>query len=409
MKNLYFVLAIILLLIPERCFSQKYLKQTDAIQEIVSEINADSVKSVIQKLQNFTTRYMGTNRKQIYTWIKNKFISYGYTDVTVDSFDCYTNGLGYTKQYNVIAKLAGSANPLNYYIIGGHYDSYSKTNVNFAPGADDNASGTAAVLESARAIKKKNYNPSSTLLFITFGAEELMLYGDSGSEYYARTAANSGMNIKLMINNDMIAYSSYSAENSSVSINYYTGFTDLLNYAAGITKMYSKVEPVSGALNQYSDSQPFAASNFPAIYFEELQFSPYYHSSSDVVDNYNMPYCAEIIKASCAMLLSYSEGLPVSIDKNGKEQVPTEYSLCQNYPNPFNPSTKIKYSIPESGRVIIKVFDMLGREIETLVNEEKSAGNYEAVFNAKNLASGTYIYRIFAGKFSRSKKFILVK
>jgi len=99
----------------------------------------------------------------------------------------------------------------------------------------------------------------------------------------------------------------------------------------------------------------------------------------------------------------------VSVDENPVNQLPTEYSLYQNYPNPFNPSTKIKYSIPESGRVIIKVFDMLGREIETLVNEEKSAGSYEAVFNAKNLASGTYIYRIFAGKFSRSKKFVLVK
>jgi hypothetical protein len=85
------------------------------------------------------------------------------------------------------------------------------------------------------------------------------------------------------------------------------------------------------------------------------------------------------------------------------------YSLSQNYPNPFNPTTKIQFSIPQSSRVVIKVFDILGNEIETLVNEEKSIGTYKIYWNAANLPSGVYFYRLQAGDFVQTKKMILIK
>ena len=85
------------------------------------------------------------------------------------------------------------------------------------------------------------------------------------------------------------------------------------------------------------------------------------------------------------------------------------YQLSDCYPNPFNPSTKIKYSIPQSSNVIIKVFDILGNEIATLVNEEKDQGVYTINFDANNLASGLYLYRIQAGSFIDTKKMILLK
>ena len=85
------------------------------------------------------------------------------------------------------------------------------------------------------------------------------------------------------------------------------------------------------------------------------------------------------------------------------------FYLSQNYPNPFNPSTKIKYSIPQYGFVTLKVYDILGRVIATLVNEEKRAGNYEVNFHANNLSSGIYFYRIEAGGFTDTKKFILLR
>ncbi|MGD8779385.1 MAG: T9SS type A sorting domain-containing protein [Ignavibacteria bacterium] len=89
--------------------------------------------------------------------------------------------------------------------------------------------------------------------------------------------------------------------------------------------------------------------------------------------------------------------------------IPTSYSLEQNYPNPFNPSTIISYQIPQEGVVSLKIYDILGREVTTLVNEYKSIGKYEVEFNAGSLASGVYIYKLTAGNYVSSKKMILMK
>jgi hypothetical protein len=96
--------------------------------------------------------------------------------------------------------------------------------------------------------------------------------------------------------------------------------------------------------------------------------------------------------------------------------VPTEFLLSQNYPNPFNPSTKIKYQIPASlnpskggTSVTLKVYDLLGREVVTLVNEEQSAGIYEVEFDASELSSGIYMYQIRAGSLMQTKKMVLIR
>ena len=97
------------------------------------------------------------------------------------------------------------------------------------------------------------------------------------------------------------------------------------------------------------------------------------------------------------------------VDVNDKPTSPVEYYLSQNYPNPFNPSTKITYSIAALGRVTLKIYDILGREVLTLVNEEKPAGRYEVNFNASKLSSGVYFYQLKAGTFVQTKKMLLIK
>lgn len=98
---------------------------------------------------------------------------------------------------------------------------------------------------------------------------------------------------------------------------------------------------------------------------------------------------------------------PTSVD--GNPAIVDNFSLDQNYPNPFNPSTTIKYSVAERSNVSIKIYDMLGKEIATLVNNVKEAGSYEVNFDASNLASGMYVYSITAGNFTASKKMMLLK
>jgi len=90
-------------------------------------------------------------------------------------------------------------------------------------------------------------------------------------------------------------------------------------------------------------------------------------------------------------------------------QVPSDFGLSQNYPNPFNPTTAIRFQIPSDGNVTLKVYDVLGREVSTVINENLSAGEHEVKFDASNLASGVYLYRIEAGSFSDVKKMLLIK
>ncbi len=99
----------------------------------------------------------------------------------------------------------------------------------------------------------------------------------------------------------------------------------------------------------------------------------------------------------------YSDIIELQIDP------PSELVLQQNYPNPFNPSTTIRYEIPKSTFVILSIFDLLGREITTLINQVQNAGYHEITFNAKKLSSGIYIYQIKAGEFSQIRKMLLMK
>ena len=94
---------------------------------------------------------------------------------------------------------------------------------------------------------------------------------------------------------------------------------------------------------------------------------------------------------------------------NNEPSVPGKYILYQNYPNPFNPTTQIKYSLPKAGFVTVKVYNSLGNEVATLVNETAAAGVYNIVFEGNNLSSGVYYLQLKANNFLKVKKMILLK
>ncbi|MBK7500349.1 MAG: T9SS type A sorting domain-containing protein [Ignavibacteriales bacterium] len=112
-------------------------------------------------------------------------------------------------------------------------------------------------------------------------------------------------------------------------------------------------------------------------------------------------------------MLHTTNGGVTFIEEENNYTQPKEYLLQQNYPNPFNPSTKISWQSPVGGWQTLKVYDILGNEVATLVDEYRNAGNYEIDFNPassiKNLASGIYFYRLHAGSFVETKKMILLK
>jgi hypothetical protein len=128
-------------------------------------------------------------------------------------------------------------------------------------------------------------------------------------------------------------------------------------------------------------------------------------SNVQVAAGYPVSLGAELVGVSTTITIPQHYANAVN---DNKSKVYT-FNLAQNYPNPFNPTTKISYTIPSRNNVSLKIYDMLGREVATLVNTTKDAGNYEVNFNASNLASGLYIYKLQAGNFVQSKKMLLLK
>ncbi len=110
-----------------------------------------------------------------------------------------------------------------------------------------------------------------------------------------------------------------------------------------------------------------------------------------------------VLRADAIMLVPFITG----IDRTTSS--PETYSLEQNYPNPFNPSTTIRFTVPTSTFVMLKVYDLLGREISTLVEETLPQGAYSRVFSAERIASGVYLYRLQAGSFSTVKKMMVLR
>jgi hypothetical protein len=109
-------------------------------------------------------------------------------------------------------------------------------------------------------------------------------------------------------------------------------------------------------------------------------------------------------------VLNSGKGTYIATGINSQSgEVPEKYSLSQNYPNPFNPTTNIKFALPKSGFTSLKVYDAMGREVASLMNSKLEAGVYTADFNASNLSSGVYFYKLISGEFSEVKKLTLIK
>ncbi|MDZ4122281.1 MAG: M20/M25/M40 family metallo-hydrolase, partial [Candidatus Cloacimonadaceae bacterium] len=287
-----------------------FLSQTDQIRTeistLVNQVNADSVLWFIQNLQDFQTRYaFAPNRLAVATWIRDQFIRFGVSDSYLQPFQW--NG---TTQYNVVATIPGQINPDRFVIVGGHHDSIVNNGspMTFAPGADDNATGTTAALEMARVMMTTGFQPKNSIRFVTFAAEEFGLWG---SKHYAQDALESGQEIVLMINHDMIGHSTQSPTNWQVRLMPYDGSIQHSQYAAQLTQQYTTLSPTYGQMNlSASDSHSFWTRGYPVTYFFEQIFCPYYHSDLDIIEYVNGPYCAEVIRASVALASTY--GMMVS-------------------------------------------------------------------------------------------------
>jgi len=278
------------------------------IQDILQEISEDSLASHIAFLQNMGTRFMyAENRKQVAEWIAARFQSYGVNHVEIDSFRIAGDTIltDTVWQYNVVATLEGTSAPGEIYILGAHHDDYSDTNLYlFAPGANDNASGCALAFEFARICQKKQFQPASTIRLITFAAEELTGYKkNSGSIDYANRLHENQEDLRLMINNDMIAYSTepegeLRATAISTGLSQWPGILSLQS-----SSLYSSISLIP-SIYPTADADPFNQLGYPVAGLESVVLPPTYHTINDSLSHCQMNLVAGAARVISAILLS---------------------------------------------------------------------------------------------------------
>jgi hypothetical protein len=312
---------------------------------------------------------------------------------------------------NVIATKTGTTYPDHYYIICAHYDDMPPGPL--APGADDNGSGTAAVIEAARLLA--GYDFKYSIRFVLFSGEEQGLVGSSA---YAAAAAANGDLIEGVINMDMIAYDSNGDGTVEIHAGTLTGSqqigTLMVNNISTWGLSLSAQYLTSGSSGA-SDHASFWNVGYPAImHIEDFQdFTPYYHTTNDRLNTLNASYFHENAKLAVGTLAVLAELDSITTGINNG-QVPRDFQIKDPYPNPFNPRVTLEYYLPVSNQVEVNVFDILGKRVNTLIDSRHSAGWHRLTWDAtgesgNNLASGIYFMQVKSVDYLQMKKVVLLR
>jgi hypothetical protein len=302
-----------LLLISIVFFQSNLFSQSPVVQQILNSVNQDSIIKFVKELSgNIPTIINGTsqtilsrNKNQpgnalAETYIKQKLQNYGIT-TTIQSFS--------TTGKNVLGVKTGSEFPNKKYIICAHFDDMPSGTT--APGADDNGSGTAAVIEAARIFSQ--YSFPFTIIFALWDEEE---QGLVGSEYYATQAANAGDSILGVINMDMIAYDGNNDGNADVHTSSVANTNSLKDKMLEVNLVYGiNLDLDVVPAQPYSDHQSFLDHGYGAILLieDDNDFHPQYHTVNDNLSYYNQSYYVKMSKLSFGTLASFALNLNLDI------------------------------------------------------------------------------------------------
>lgn len=268
------------------------------VRNIIKNVSAESLRAAVQRLQDFQTRYTYSDSIiPAAQWIYDKYRSLGYTDVKFDTF--YINGVAHR---NVVATKQGLIYPDSVFMIGGHYDSIvlggGTDRFTWAPGADDNASGTVGGIEAARIFADRDFE--ATIKFVAWDAEEVGLIG---SEAYANQAYHQKERISLFINLDMIAN-----VNPNDPLNNATIYADnptmpYAQFMAEMAKTYTTLIPFIPGNSGGSDHRSFQLWGYRALFGQEGDFSPHWHKVTDITGNMDFDYMKEFMQMTLATLI----------------------------------------------------------------------------------------------------------
>jgi len=267
--------------------------------------------------------------------------------VTEDGGESWELPAGKDLQWrNVVATLPGVENPSEEYIVCAHYDDLSDEPMVDAPGADDNGTGTAVVLEAARILKHSSFG--STIKFVCFSGEEQSIVGSS---HYADEASLAGDNIAGVLNFDMVGYGTPSIQlfgdpTSEWLVDYCVSAGNYFVPSLGLVKI---IDPMW----LFSDHAAFWAEGYSALTGIEVggATTHFYHTTSDTVGTLTIPFTADVTRLAIASLATLA-GLDTTTTVLPVATVAENISLGAGYPNPLNPGTSICFSLPGTERAI---------------------------------------------------------
>ncbi|MBD3404386.1 M20/M25/M40 family metallo-hydrolase, partial [candidate division GN15 bacterium] len=263
-----------------------------SLDSLIARISVDSLESYVEYLQSLFRRSGLSQNNVARDWLYNRFVAYGYDSVHLDPFVASIWGTP-TNCYNVIATKVGASFPNHHVIIGAHRDAVPNS-----PGADDNGTGTAAVLEIARALA--DVETEMTIIFALFDAEEWGLYG---SEHYADNAWARGDTVVYMLNMDMIG----NLPNSNQANLFHGPLTEFTELWIGLADSLVGISGELAGNSAYSDHYPFQQYGWEVTFVHEYIFSNVYHSPRDSIEYVNMDYFHRMTQASGATAYYISE------------------------------------------------------------------------------------------------------
>ena len=288
--------------------------QSPVVQQIINSINQDSLIQHVKELTGVVPTIINGTSQTILsrnkfqpgnalaeTYIKQKLQNYGLT-TTIQSFS--------TTGKNVLGVQTGTEFPNKKYIICAHFDDMPSGTL--APGADDNASGTAAVIEAARVLSQ--YSFPFTIIYALWDEEE---QGLVGSDYYAAQAANAGDSILGVINLDMIAWDSNNDGNADVHTSSIANTNSLKDKMLEVNLVYGiNLDLDVVPAQPYSDHQSFLDNGYSAILLieDDNDFHAYYHTVNDLLQYFNQPYYLKNTKLALATLAALSLNLSLNIE-----------------------------------------------------------------------------------------------
>jgi len=267
-------------------FHEFDMANAEDLGTLIAKIRQDSLESYLETLQAFNGRVAGTaSNRAARDWIRAKLQSFGYGSVSLDPFSAYVSP-SWVTCYNVICTKTGTVWPDRQIVIGAHFDA-----VPGSPGADDNGTGTAAVLEIARALS--DVPTDMTIIFALFDSEE---QGLNGSWHYSDNAFASGDDIVCMLNMDMLGF--YPNDNRAEI--YYGDVDAYANLWMQLAQPLVGIEGIRGGSAANSDHYPFTQNGYDAMFSIEYQFSNVYHSPQDSTTYINYDYFARMARATLA-------------------------------------------------------------------------------------------------------------